>query len=103
MLDLMQNGKFVKSVQEGGQFTMPNGDIVSPAYAGWTNNSFTLLERQPPDPAAPTQAEQETARQAAFAAEADPLFFQWQAGEATEVEWLAKRQEIRGRYPYPTE
>lgn len=49
----------------------------------------------------PTQAEQEARRQAAFAAEADPLFFQWQAGEATEEEWKAKRQEIRDRFPYP--
>jgi hypothetical protein len=42
-------------------------------------------------------------RQAAYTAEADPLFFKWQAGEDTEEEWKAKRQEIRDRYPYPTE
>jgi hypothetical protein len=40
------------------------------------------------------------ARQADFIAEADPLFMKWQAGEATEAEWLAKREEIRQRYPY---
>lgn len=50
---------------------------------------------------APTREKQEAARQAAFAAEADPLFFKWQAGEATEEEWKAKRQEIRDRFPYP--
>lgn len=50
-----------------------------------------------------TQVEQEAKRQKDFAAEADPLFFQWQAGESTEEEWLAKRQEVRDRYPYPTE
>ena len=49
----------------------------------------------------PTQEEQEALRQAAYIAEADPLYFKWQAGEATEAEWLAKRQEIRDRYPYP--
>lgn len=49
------------------------------------------------------KAEQENARKAAYTAEADPLFFKWQAGEATEEEWLAKRQEIRDRYPYPAE
>lgn len=43
------------------------------------------------------------ARHAAYTAEADPLFFKWQAGEGTEEEWKAKRQEIRDRYPYPTE
>lgn len=44
--------------------------------------------------------EQEAKRHAAYTAEADPLFFKWQAGEGTEEEWLAKRQEIRDRYPY---
>jgi hypothetical protein len=49
----------------------------------------------------PSKAEQESNRQAAFQAEADPLFFKWQAGESTEAEWLAKREEIRTRFPYP--
>ena len=59
----------------------------------------------PPPPPPPTQAEQEAEqeakRQSAYTAEADPLFFKWQAGEATEAEWLAKREEIRTRFPYP--
>lgn len=52
---------------------------------------------------APTREGQEALRQAAYTAEADPLFFKWQAGEGTEEEWKAKRQEIRDRYPYPAE
>ena len=40
-------------------------------------------------------------RQQAYAAEADPLFFKWQAGEGTEAEWRTKREEIRARYPDP--
>jgi len=32
-------------------------------------------------------------------AEADPLFFKWQRGEATQEEWLAKVAEIRQLYP----
>lgn len=51
----------------------------------------------------PTQEEQEARRQEAYTRESDPLFFKWQAGEATEAEWQAKRQEIRDRYPYPTD
>jgi hypothetical protein len=39
-------------------------------------------------------------RHQAFIAEADPLFFAWQRGEATEEEWLAKCAEIRARFPY---
>jgi hypothetical protein len=39
------------------------------------------------------------ARRAAYTAEADPLFFKAQRGEATEQEWLDKIAEIRARYP----
>jgi hypothetical protein len=41
------------------------------------------------------------ARQVAYQAEADPLYFGWQRGENTEQAWLDKVAEIRGRYPYP--
>lgn len=40
-------------------------------------------------------------RASAYAAEADPLFFKAQRGEATIAEWEAKVAEIRARYPYP--
>jgi hypothetical protein len=49
----------------------------------------------------PTLEEQEGLRQAAYAAESDPLFFKYQRGDATRDEWLAKIQEIKFRYPYP--
>jgi hypothetical protein len=38
-------------------------------------------------------------RRAAYIVEADPLFFKWQAGEANEAAWKAKRDEIKSRYP----
>jgi hypothetical protein len=38
-------------------------------------------------------------RKMAYQFEADPLFFKWQAGEATEAEWKAKRDEIKARFP----
>jgi hypothetical protein len=38
-------------------------------------------------------------RQQAYAAEADPLFFKAQRGEATMAEWQAKVAEIKARYP----
>ena len=71
------------------------------AGPGWLYQDGQFIAPLEPSPTPPTKTEQEAARQAAFAAEADPLFFQWQAGEATEAEWKAKRQEIRDRYPYP--
>jgi hypothetical protein len=49
--------------------------------------------------AAKKAAEAEANRKSAYEQEADPLFFKWQAGEATEAEWQAKRDEIKARFP----
>jgi hypothetical protein len=49
----------------------------------------------------PTKSEQESLRQSAYAKEADPLYFKWQAGESSQETWVAKRAEIKSRYPYP--
>lgn len=51
----------------------------------------------------PTKADQEANRRAAYAAEADPIFFMVQRGEATMKDWLAKIEEIKARFPYPAE
>jgi hypothetical protein len=40
-------------------------------------------------------------RATAYVAEADPLFFKAQRGEATTDEWTAKVAEIKARFPYP--
>lgn len=42
------------------------------------------------------------ARQSEYQQKADPIFFKWQAGEATKEEWLDIRSEINSKYPYPT-
>jgi len=47
------------------------------------------------------QAEVDQQRHAAYVAESDPLFFQWQRGEATEQQWRDKVAEIQTRYPDP--
>lgn len=52
---------------------------------------------------APTREGQEAARKAAYIAEADPIFFMAQRGEATMEEWQAKVSEIKARFPYPVE
>jgi hypothetical protein len=57
----------------------------------------------PPAPPAPTKEQQEAARQAAYQLEADPLFFKYQRGSATEQEWLAILAEIKQRFPDPEE
>lgn len=42
----------------------------------------------------------EAQRKAAYAVEADPIFFQFQRGDATEQEWLDAVQAVKDRYPY---
>jgi hypothetical protein len=41
----------------------------------------------------------EAARKAAYAAEADPLFFKAQRGEVEQQVWLDKVNEIKARFP----
>jgi hypothetical protein len=45
----------------------------------------------------------EARRKAAYIAEADPLFFKAQRGEATLQEWQDKVAEIKARYPKPVQ
>jgi len=42
--------------------------------------------------------EQDERRRIAYAKEADPLFFKWQRGEATQQQWLDKVAEIKASY-----
>ena len=56
----------------------------------------------PPEPGLEEiRAQIQEQRHAAYTAEADPLFFQYQRGEAAQQKWLDKVDEIRARYPYP--
>jgi hypothetical protein len=65
------------------------------SYA-WTGTAWEAVAPPPP-----SKEEQEQKRAEAYKNEADPLFFKYQRGEATEQEWLGKIEEIRARYPYP--
>jgi hypothetical protein len=60
-----------------------------------------IAEHLTPPPPEQIKAQMTAARAVAYASEADPLFFKWQAGESTAAVWKAKREEIRARYPYP--
>lgn len=46
-------------------------------------------------------ADRREALRAELAEKADPLYFEWQAGEATEEDWREKRLEIKARHPKP--
>lgn len=51
-------------------------------------------------PPRPTNEEQAELRRQAYTAEADPINFMMQRGDATEQEWLDKIAEIKARFPY---
>jgi hypothetical protein len=76
-------------------------EIITDAVTG----AVTIREMTPEEVAALqppiTRDNQEAARKRAYEAEADPLFFMAQRGEATDAEWLAKVAEIKTRFPYP--
>jgi hypothetical protein len=87
------------------QWTLDGDD-----YAGLTWLSDTpkptkaALEKQWADVQYKTAVEKnDQARRNAYQTESDPLFFQWQRGEATEQAWKDKVAEIQARYPEPTQ
>lgn len=75
-----------------------NGKIIVPDDKG-----YPILVN-PPAPTLDQLIEEiKLDRLLAYRQESDPLFFKWQRGEATQQEWLDKIEEIKIRYPYPTE
>jgi hypothetical protein len=43
------------------------------------------------------------ARQTAYQAESDPVFFDYQRGEVTEQDWLDAVQAVKDAHPYPVD
>ena len=91
------------AIRPGAQWTLFGND-----YAG-----LTWLDES----AKPSQAELDAAwpqvqwdreyaqaqrdRHAAYVSNADPVFFRWQRGEATEQDWLAAVASVDESHPYP--
>jgi hypothetical protein len=48
-------------------------------------------------------AQVEQARRQAYQQTADPLFFEYQRGDATEQEWLDAVQAVKDAHPYPVD
>lgn len=94
----------VQAIDRRAKFCFADADI----------NTIEWLEGYTPIPLDDIQAqldklvadeprkEAEANRATAYRTEADPLFFKAQRGEATNDEWLAKIEEIKARYPYPS-
>jgi hypothetical protein len=43
----------------------------------------------------------EAARLVAYEQQSDPLFFKWQRGDATEIEWREAVAKVKAENPYP--
>jgi len=101
-----------------GSWLIPGGcvEAAPPALgegqmAKWSKGKWVIVDPEPEPTPEPEQeitpeellTQTRERRQSSFQSEADPLFFKWQPGEGTEAEWLAKREEIRNRFPYPTD
>lgn len=60
---------------------------------------MSLIKIDPAKLAEKTAEQAQANRKAAYIAEADPLFFKAQRGEATMEDWQAKVAEIKARFP----
>ena len=65
---------------------------------GWTYVDDAWVAPVPP---IPTVEEVEQARARAYRETSDPIFFEYQRGDATEAEWLAAVQAVKDAHPYP--
>jgi hypothetical protein len=97
---VIEGGVVVNAVLAEADFAAEQGWVLLPEGVGptWLYDGSTFAE---PMPYVPSQQVQSDFRAAAYRAEADPLFFKAQRGEATLEEWQAKVAEIKARFPYP--
>ena len=96
---MITKAQALQSLRPGAQWSMTDDDLE------WLDADQT----QPNDAEIEAEIARLTAlepiriaeanRKAAYQAEADPLFFKYQRGEATEQEWLDKIAEIKARFP----
>jgi hypothetical protein len=64
---------------------------------GWTYDGEWVAPVSPPL----TREEVELIRAEAYRMTSDPIFFEYQRGDATEAEWLAAVQAVKDAHPYP--
>jgi len=96
---MITKAQAIASLREGAEWVL-RGDELEWLDANQTQPSDAEIEAEVARLTAlePTRIATEN-RRAAYIAEADPLFFKAQRGEATKEEWQAKVQEIKARFP----
>ena len=103
-----------ESPLEPGVFLIPAGAVTvePPEFAKgefvvWDGDDWrveVIPEPEPeqePEPYVPTREDVEEQRRSAYQQTADPVFFQWQRGDATQQEWLDSVQAVKDAHPYP--
>jgi DsbC/DsbD-like thiol-disulfide interchange protein len=80
--------------QDGTVWTGVDPDRVYPDMAPILAEYESLMADEP-------RKQVESQRKAAYTTESDPVFFQWQRGDATEQEWLDAVEAVKAKYPYP--
>lgn len=96
---MITKGNALQSLRPGAQWVL-RGDELEWLDANQTQPSDAEIEAEVARLTALEPARIATEnRRAAYIAEADPLFFKAQRGEATMDEWQAKVAEIKTRFP----
>lgn len=65
----------------------------------WDGGGLPFLQDAPKQTTEELNALVDASRNSAYAAEADPLYFQYQRGEVDKQVWLDKIAEIKTRFP----
>lgn len=86
--------------QLGNGFAVITGQIADSRFHKVENGIVVQKDAPDGDPENRplTDAQKEEAIRLALAAEADPIFFKSQRGEATHQDWLDKVTEVKARY-----
>ena len=96
---MITKAQAIASLREGAEWVLRGDDLewldqnqTQPSDAEISNEIQRLTSLEPARIATEN-------RRAAYIAEADPLFFKAQRGEATMEEWQAKVADIKARFP----
>jgi len=104
--------KYILTNQEGfvfGPFTtveqisngyLCDGDVYQTSVTGTVTQSEVNDDYQSPTQIEQFNKTQSDLRAAAYPTESDPIFFQYQAGQKTEQDWINDRDAVQAKYTY---